>query len=110
MAYTDLVTALKTLTIPVAENGWTSRPQVNTYAVVRLDLEAGAFDGNDKKLDRAFQGSVDLFSFSKDGDGQVSEIEAKLDANCGPCWKLNSRQWEEETRLRHWEWIFEVDG
>lgn len=110
MAYTDLVSALKTLTIPVAEDGWTPRPKVNTYAVVQLDFEADAFDGDDKKLDRSISGSVDLFSFSKDGDGQVSEIEAKLAAYCGPCWKLNSRQWEEETRLRHWEWVFEVDG
>ena len=110
MAYADLVTDLKTLTIPVAENGWTSRPEANTYAVVQLDFEADAFKGDGRKLDRSFSGSVDLFSFSKDGDSQVSEIEAKLAANCGPCWSLNSRTWEEGTRLHHWEWEFEVDG
>ena len=110
MAYTDLVSALKTLTIPVAENDWTSRPQVNTYAIVQLDFEADAFDGDNEKLDRSHAGSVDLFSFSKNGDGQVSEIEAKLTAHCGPCWSLNSRTWEEGTRLHHWEWEFEVDG
>ena len=69
MAYTDLVTALKTLAIPVAENAFKSRPEVNTYAIVQLDFEADAFDGDDKKLDRSFSGSVDLFSFSKNGDG-----------------------------------------
>ena len=110
MAYTDLVTDLKTLTIPVAENAFKSRPETNTYAIVQKDFEADAFDGDDKKLDRSFSGSVDLFSFSKDGDGQVSEIEAKLDANCGPCWSLNSHVWEEGTQLHHWEWEFEVDG
>ena len=110
MAYADLVTDLKTLTIPVAENGWTSRPEANTYAVVQLDFEAGSLDGDNEKLDRSYAGSVDLFSFSKNGDSQVSEIEAKLAANCGPCWSLNSRTWEEGTRLHHWEWEFEVDG
>ena len=110
MAYTDLVTDLKTLTIPVAENGWTSRTEANTYAVVQLDFEADAFNGDNKKLDRSFSGSVDLYSFSKNGDGQVSEIEGKLAKHCGPCWGLNSRTWEEGTRLHHWEWAFEVDG
>ena len=110
MAYTDLVTALKTLAIPVAENAFKSRPEVNTYAVVQLDFEADAFDGDNKKLDRSFSGSVDLFSFSKNGDGYVSEIEAKLATYCGPCWGLNSRTWEEGTGLHHWEWEFEVDG
>lgn len=110
MAYTDLVTDLKTLTIPVAENGWTSRPEANTYAVVQLDFEAGSLDGDNEKLDRSYAGSVDLFSFSKNGDGCVSEIEAKLAAHCGPSWSLNSKMWEEGTRLHHWEWEFEVDG
>ena len=110
MAYTDLVSALKTLTIPVAEDGWTSRPEVNTYAVVQLDFEADAFDGDDQKMDRSFSGSGDLFSYSKNGEGFVSEIEAKLAEYCGPSWGLNSHVWEQGTRRFHWEWEFEVDG
>lgn len=109
MAYTDLVSALKTLKIPMAENGWTSRPQANTYGVVQKDFEADALRGDDKKLDRSWSGSVDLFSYSKNGDGFPAEVEAVLTTCCGPCWSLNSFVWESETRLFHWEWEFEVE-
>ena len=57
MAYTDLVTALKTLAIPVAENAFKSRPEVNTYAVVQLDFEADAFDGCTKLVCTVSEGS-----------------------------------------------------
>ena len=107
--YTTLVTALKTLDIPFAEDGWTSRPNVNTYGVVQLDFEASALRGDDMKLFTSYEGSVDLFSMSRDGDGAVEAVVEILEEVCGPCWSLNSHVWEQGTRLFHWEWTFEVD-
>lgn len=107
--YTTLVAALKTLDIPFAEDGWTSRPNVNTYGVVQLDFEADAIRGDDAKLITSYEGSVDLFSLSRDGDGMVEAVVEILEEVCGPCWSLNSHVWEQGTRLFHWEWTFEVD-
>ena len=107
--YTTLVTALKTLDIPFAEDGWTSRPNVNTYGVVQLDFESDAMRGDDAKLITSYEGSVDLFSMSRDGDGMVEAVVEILEEVCGPCWSLNSHVWEQGTRLFHWEWTFEVD-
>ena len=108
--YTALVAALKTLDCPFAENGWTSRPNVNTYGVVALDFESGDIAGDGLKKDRSFSGSVDLFSFSKDGGDMPEEVTEVLEECCGSAWSLNSHVWESSTRLFHWEWTFEVVG
>lgn len=106
--YTALVAALKGMKIPVAENSWTSRPTVTTYAVVQLDFEADSMRGDGNKLVTAWSGSVDLFSTAKDGEGYVSEIVKILTQQLGGAWSLNSHVYETETRLFHWEWTFEV--
>lgn len=115
--YTALVTALKALTqgespnvitLPMAENGWNTRPNTESYGIVSLDFEADALIGDNEKLAVAHEGSVDLFSRSKSGAGWIPLITAALKNHCGPCWSLNSHQYENESRLFHWEWTFEV--
>lgn len=108
--YTALAAALKELQIPFAENGWTSRPKVNTYGVVQIDFEADAMRGDNGKQITAYEGSVDLFSYDKEGDGYVAEVAGILTTYCGGSWSLNSHTWEQDTRLFHWEFVFEVDG
>lgn len=116
-AYTALAEALKALTqgetpnivtLPMAENEWYPRPKGVSYGIFALDNETGAMNGDDLKLDTAYEGSVDLFSPAKDGDGWVPLIEAALADHCGPCWGFNSHAYERETGLFHWEWTFEV--
>ena len=117
--YESLVAALKaltqgeapnTVTLPMAENEWSPRPEAESYGIVSLDFEASALDGNDTKLDTSYEGSADLFSHAKDGAGWVQLITQALTAHCGPCWSLNSHVYERETGLFHWEWTFEVSG
>ena len=116
--YEALVTALKALTqgeapntetLPMAENEWYTRPDSESYGTVALDFEAGAIRGDNQKMDTSYEGSVDLFSMSRDGDGAVEAVVEILEEVCGPCWSLNSHVWEQGTRLFHWEWTFEVD-
>lgn len=109
-AYTALVADLKALSVPFAENSWNTRPKVNTYGVVALDFERDALRGNNGKLVTSYEGSVDLFSLSRDGDGMVDDVVLLLAKHCAGCWSLNSHVWEQDTRLFHWEWTFEVDG
>lgn len=122
--YTSLVAALKNLEqvedaqaakpvmvkLPMAEGGWDTRPNSVSYGVVNLDFEAPSFDADNAKTDRAFEGSVDLFSLARSGAGWVDLITATLTTNCGASWSLNSHTYETETSLFHWEWTFQVMG
>lgn len=115
--YQSLVSALKsltqgeapaTVTLPMAENGWNTRPDAESYGIVNLDFEADAFSADNVKADTAYEGSADLFSRSKDGGGWVPLITGTLEAYCDGCWSLNSHTYERDTGLFHWEWTFEV--
>ena len=117
--YTNLVAALKALTqgetpnirtLPMAENEWNTRPDADSYGVVTLDFEVDALHGDNLKQVTAYEGSVDLFSRKKDGDGWIEEICAVLTDCCEGAWSLNSHEYERETGLFHWEWTFQVEG
>lgn len=117
--YTTLVTALKALTqgeepnvktLPMAENEWNTRPDSDSYGIVALDYEADALYGDNLKTVISYEGSVDLFSRKKDGDGWVEEIVNTLTAYCDGAWSLNSHMYERENRIFHWEWVFQVEG
>ena len=120
--FESLVTALKTLTqvedpnaetpvtvtLPMAEDEYYTRPDTVSYGLVSLDFEAGQLHGEDVKQDTSYQGSVDLFSLARAGAGWVPLIEQTLTTYCGGCWSLNSHTYERETNLFHWEWVFEI--
>lgn len=117
--YTTLVTALKALsqgespdvvTLPMAENDWKTRPDVESYGTVSLDFEADALYGDNVKAVTAYEGSVDLYSRKKDGAGWIALIQSTLTTYCDGAWQLNSIQYERETGLGHWEWAFQIEG
>ena len=117
--YTNLVTALKALTkgedeglirLPMAENEWYTRPDDVSYGTVQLEFEAGALHGDDIKCATAYEGSVDLFSLVKGGAGWIELITRTLTEHCDGAWSLNSFQYERETGLFHWEWVFQIEG
>jgi hypothetical protein len=112
--YLQLAAAMKSLsqggvTLKVAENAWTTRPDAESYGVIALEFEADALRGDDRKVATAYEGSVDLFSRDKHGSGWVELITGCLTEHCGGAWSLNSHQYETETRLFHWEWAFQVE-
>ena len=117
--YTNLVTALKALTqgeapnthtLPMAEDGWATRPDTVSYGVVALEFEADALRGDNGKVAAAYEGSVDLYTMQRDGAGWIPLITAALTEYCDGAWSLNSRQYERETGLFHFEWVFQVEG
>lgn len=117
--YEQLAEALKSLTqgeepntatLPMAEDGWYTRPDTVSYGVVSLDFEVNALEADDVKQTRAFEGSVDLFSMVRGGAGWIQLIEQTLTAHCGASWSLNSHTYEQETSLFHWEWVFRTEG
>lgn len=105
--YQTLVTALKQSSVPFAEYAWEKRPDA-PYGVVALEFEAGALNGDDRKVARAFEGSADLFTHGRDAE-LIAEIEAILESSCESCWRLESVQYEHESGLMHFEWVFQVE-
>lgn len=106
--YEALVAALKLTDIPFAEYAWKKRPE-GTYGVISLDMESGSLDGDEEKLDRAWEASVDVFHQRiADRDSIVETIEEVLTEICGDGWELNSIQYENGTGLFHIEWVCEV--
>ena len=105
--YEALVAALKLTDIPFAEYGWKSRPE-GAYGVVQLEFESGSLDGDGRKLDRTWEGSVDLF-YPKltNRDDLIAEVEETLTEILGNAWEMNSTQYESGTGLFHVEWTFE---
>ena len=119
--YLALVTAMKSLTqesavtsepdrgLPVAEDGWNTRPNKTSYGEIQLEFEASALAGDNRKIARAYEGSVDLYSQKRNGEGWPAVIEEVLEEHCGNCWQLNNHVQESETGLFHWEWSFQVE-
>ena len=120
--YTALVTAMKGLTqasgntsepdktLPVAEDEWDTRPDADSYGEIQYEFEADHLDGDNRKHDRAFEGSMDLYSYKRNGDGWHALIEQTLTEHCDSCWKLNYHTHETNTSLFHWEWVFQIEG
>lgn len=122
--YTNLVTAMKTLTqaedpnaensptvtLPVAEDEWYTRPDTVSYGTIQLDFEADALTGDDLKKITSYEGSMDLYSLERSGAGWVQMICDTLTEHCGAHWSLNLHTYERETGLFHWEFVFQVEG
>lgn len=117
--YAEMVQALKsltqeneddTVTLPMAEDEWYTRPDTVSYGMVSLDFEAGQLNGDNLKRDVSYEGSVDLFSMVRGGAGWVQKITDTLTEYTGSCWSLNSHTYERDTGLFHWEWTFEVEN
>lgn len=106
--YTELVAALKETDIPFEEYGWAPRPE-GIHGVVSLDFENGSMVGDNRKLDRTYSASVDVF-FRKlfDRERVIRTVEGVLRKICGSSWEMNSNQHETNTRLFHIEWVCEV--
>lgn len=107
MSYEDLVAALQGIEgIQFAEYEWRTRPAGN-FGTVQLDFEAEDNIGDDRKQDRAFEGSVDLYTRGKEMM-IVAAVESVLEDICDGSWELNSEQYEHETGLIHREFVFQV--
>ena len=105
--YQQLLNNLKALNIPVAEYAWDTRPDTN-YITVAIDQEAASLEADGKKVNQAPQGTIDLYSLTNDR-AQMQSIQNVLNALDGCAWYLNSVQYEDDTRLLHWEWVFSLE-
>ena len=107
MIYDELVRQLKAISgVRFAEYAWKTRP-AGDFGTVQLDFETEGDDGDDLKQDRAWEGSVDLYTV---GEKPLitAAVESALESVCESCWELNSIQYEPETGFWHYEWVWSV--
>lgn len=100
----ELIRALEATEYPFAHFAWARAPD-ETYGTYSED-GLNRLAGDDKSAEKARIVYVALFT--KDDSGAPEEtIEAALDSiSCA--WYLNTAQYEEDTRLIHYEWVVEV--
>lgn len=105
--YEALIAALQQTDTPVAEYGWKTRPE-GAYYVVQLEGEAGNLIGDGGKLERSWEGSLDLFYPKLTDRGDLVDATEEILAEIfGASWELSSTQYETGTGLFHVEWVFE---
>ena len=106
--FDELVRQLKAIPgVEFAEYGWKTRPKGN-FGTIQPDFEAEQDNGDDGKIDRAWEGSVDLFTHGKEWM-IVAAVETALEDVCSGSWYLNSEQYETETGLIHREFVFQLE-
>lgn len=82
--------------------------QGDRYVVWAEQSESDAFYADNGKRERTIQGSIDYFTKdADDNDETPDKIEAAL-SDAHIIFSLNSVQYEDETKLVHYEWLFEV--
>lgn len=94
--------------LTVSKNVWhyralKSRPP---YIVWTEDSEGNSLCADGGKVASSIQGTIDLYT-KKEFDPIVNAIQCALTAAHIP-WRLNSVQYEDETSLIHYEWVWEV--
>ena len=106
--FDTLVTLLKAIkNVQFTEYEWKTRPNGN-FGTVQLDFEAEDDNGDDVKQNRAWEGSVDLFTYGKEMM-IVAAVETALETVCEGSWYLNSEQYEQDTGLIHREFVFQLE-
>ena len=107
--YEELVSRLKEISgVQFTEYEWKTRPNGN-HGTVQIDFEAEDDNGDDNKQERAWEGSVDLFTRGKEMT-IVAAVESILEEVCEGSWYLNSEQYERETGLIHREFVFQLEA
>lgn len=84
------------------------RPQLEPpYCVWQEDGEDGSLWLSNHQAEQVLTGTIDYFT-QDEYDGVSDEIQTALNSieNCG--WSLNSVQYEEDTELIHYEWLWRI--
>lgn len=107
--FDELVSKLKAIQgVQFTEYEWKTRPNGN-HGTVQLDFEAEDDNGDDRHQNRAWEGSVDLYTHGK-AMLIVAAVESALEDVCEGSWYLNSEQYEQETGLVHREFVFQIEA
>lgn len=83
-----------------------AQKQTDSYIVFAEDGQSSKSWADNQCTYQAITGTVDLFT-KKEYDPLVDQIQDALN-NGKIYWYLNSVQYEEDTKYKHYEWVWEV--
>lgn len=109
MTYQQVYNALAELKIPIAKVAWESAPDKSDYLVTRIAGQERALWADNTMEEQELYCTVDLFTYGSEGEENAFRVQHVLNS-CGIRWELSSIQWEDDSRLNHWEWGFYVKG
>lgn len=106
MTLDSVKTALLTVTQRVYRYTAISSPTF-PYIVWAEDGQSDSLHGDGVMINQTIEGTIDLFSKIPD-DPMIGQIQSALnDAGIG--FRLNAVQFEQDTRVIHHEWVWNID-
>lgn len=85
---------------------YTAPPRTRPPYIVWAEDGAEHFQSDNKNSETAYTGTIDLYT-KAEGDPLMEAIPAALNKTSA-AWYLNSVQYEEDTQIIHYEWVWEV--
>lgn len=104
ITFAELLQALNTTGIQFAAFAWAAPPQTEAWGVVSIDGGFG-LAGDDTHAEDALEGTIDLFTRRLDAS-HFTTVKSCLQG-LDFCYRLNSVQYEQDTRLLHYEWVWQ---
>ena len=103
MNFSRLETALQTVGVPIYH--YEASKQPDQYIVWAEEGDGGSGHADNSPTTRVITGTVDYYTRTKEGDTNVEAIFEALGA-AKMAHKLNSVQYEDDTRFVHYEWVW----
>ena len=85
---------------------WHTRAKA-PFCVWQENSEGESLHTDNHKAEQVISGSIDYYTLTE-YDPCIETIQNKLNETENVGWVLNSVQYEDETNLIHYEWLFEV--
>lgn len=85
---------------------YSAPPDTPPPYIIWMEDGANDFEAGNRHVEFVDQGTIDLYTLDED-DPLMQAIPAALNATPA-AWYRNSVQYEEETKLIHYEWVWEV--
>jgi len=101
----DALTAIET-DVPVYHYRKPTDAKLTRYIIWAED-SGNAFGANNRHEEHAISGTVDLYT-QREYDALIDQIEAALNDTAHIAWSLNAVDYDDETNLIHYEWMFSV--
>lgn len=77
------------------------------YCIWAEDSEYGSLWASNHKQEQVISGTIDYFT-RLEFDENIDRIQEALNSLENVGWSLNSVQFEDETNLIHYEWVFSI--
>ena len=100
--FEDLLQSLQATGIPFEAYTWSAAPKVD-YGTLSIIGGGDTMEGDNGTVEQAIMCTCDLFVHGK-STLKPKQIQEALNAFNGIAWRLDSVQYETETRLIHWSW------